>query len=129
MNRAPQVFWGSALAVGIVFAAVVAAFFPYGAIGLHTAAERERAFLLILWTGGVLSILFGLTSILGGLGGLGFRDVAEAGSVQKAIEQRKHSARRWGEDEFHRSFDWWLVCTGALLIAGYFVAWLVLRNG
>jgi hypothetical protein len=127
MKRKILVFWGSALVVTVVFAATTAAFFPYDALRLHTPAERERAWLLLMWVAGVMSVLLGLTSLLGGLGGIGFRDVAEAGSLQNALEERKRSARRWGEEDFHRSFDWWLVCTGLLLVVAYFIAWLALR--
>jgi hypothetical protein len=127
MTRKVVVFWGSAGVVAVLIAVLSAAFFPFGALGLDTPAERERVFLLILWVGGVMSILLGLTSVFGGLGGIGFRDVVEAGSVQNAREVRKRSTRRWGEEEFHRSFDWWMICTGLLLIVLYFIAWFVLR--
>lgn len=127
MSREVLVFWGSALACAAGVSFLVPALFPYESLGLHTAAERERAWLLTLWVGGVLAILLGMTSVLGGLGGIGIREVVESGSVDRALETRKRTTRRWGEDSFHRSFDWWLVCTGLLLVGAYFVAWLSVR--
>jgi hypothetical protein len=127
MSRQILVFWVSAVVVALAITVLIPALFPFGAIGLHTADERERAWLLTLWVGGVFAVLLGLTSILGGLGGIGIREVAESGSVDEAVRTRRRTTRRWGEDEFHRSFDWWLVCTGLLLVISYFVVWLAVR--
>lgn len=127
MNRAAAVFWGSAVAVALVFAAAAAALLPYDALRLYTAAERERAWLLTVWTGGVMAILFGLTATIGWRGGIGFRDVVEAGSLKKAAEKRRQAKRQQEEDSFHSRFDWWLISTGGFLVAIYFVGWLALR--
>jgi hypothetical protein len=126
MNRSVVVFWGSAASVAVFFAAVTAAFLPYESLRLLTAAERERAWLLTVWTGGVTSILFGLSALLGGFSGVGFRDVIESGSLRKAAEL--HRARlKENRTAFHHGFDWWLITTGALLVLIYFAGWLALR--
>jgi hypothetical protein len=125
MNRNLLVYWGSALAVAIAFAAAAAAFLPYEALRLHTAAERERAWLLTLWSGGVIAILFGLSARLGAFTGIGFREVMEARSYRQAVEM--HRARlKPSETDFAGTFDSWLMATGAMLVAIYFVSWLAL---
>src|SRR5690606_13729107 len=58
-------FWGWAVGVAIGFALAAALLMPYEALGLATEAERWRAWLLTLWTGGVLCILFGISGLLG----------------------------------------------------------------
>lgn len=126
MKRNLLVFWGSALAVAVVFAAAAAAFLPYDSLRLHTAAERERAWLLTLWTGGAMAILFGLSARLGGFTGIGFREVMEAGSVRQAAELHRERAKAPGPS-FVGGFDGWLITTGAMLLAIYFAGWLVLR--
>jgi len=126
VNRRTLVFWGSALGVAGAFAALTAAFLPYETLRLDTAAARERAWLLTLWTGGVMAILFGLSARLGAFTGIGFREVMEAGSVRKAADLHRDRLKS-ADNEFAHSFDVWLIVTGALLVAIYFVAWLVLR--
>jgi amino acid transporter len=120
------VFWGSALAVAVTFAALAAAFLPYESLRLNTAAERERAWLLTVWTGGVISVLFGLSARLGAFTGVGFREVMEAGSVRQAVEMHRERTKPTDSD-FARNFDGWLMTTGGMMIAIYFVAWLALR--
>jgi hypothetical protein len=126
VSRSALVFWGTAVGVAVAFAAATAAFLPYEALRLATAAERERAWLLTVWTAGVFAILFGISAMLGAFGGIGFRDVMEAGSVRKATELH----RQRGDPEamaYTRRFDWWLVATGALLVGIYFAGWLGMR--
>jgi hypothetical protein len=128
MNRTVTIFWGSAVGVALVFAAAAAALLPYDALRLYTAAERERAWLLTVWTGGVMAILFGLSATIGWVGGIGFRDVVEAGSVKKAAEKRRQVERQHKQDSFHSRFDWWLISTGVFLVLIYFAGWLALRS-
>lgn len=114
-------FWGSAIAVAAGFAAAAALLLPYDALGLGTGAERWRAWLLTVWTTGVMAVLFGASAVIGAGTPLGYREVAEAGSVMEALRMRRGA--RGAPEHFHRNFAWWLVCTGALLIAVYFGAW------
>jgi hypothetical protein len=125
VNRSIVVFWGSALGVAIVFAAGAAAFLPYESLRLFTAAERERAWLLTVWTGGVVAVLFGLSARLGAFTGIGFREVVEAGSVRQAMDVHRERTKPT-DSEFARRFDAWLIATGGMLIAIYFAAWLTL---
>jgi hypothetical protein len=122
-------FWGAALAVALLFALAAALFLPYRSLGLLTEADRWRAWLLTLWTGGVLCILFGITTLLGYGRSIGFRDVAEAGSVPDAIEAQK-KVRKTAADlaDFHGNFAWWIVSTGVLIILVYFAGWSILRS-
>jgi hypothetical protein len=118
-------FWGSAIAVAAGFAAAAALLLPYDALGLGTEAERWRAWLLTVWTAGVMAALFGASAVIGAGIPLGYREVAEAGSVMEALRMRHGTRRgtRRAPERFHRNFAWWLVCTGGLLIALYFGAW------
>lgn len=127
MNRQRLVFWGSALAVAGLFAALTAAFLPYDLLRLQTPGERERAWLLTLWTGGLMAVLFGLSARLGAFGGIGVREVIEAGSLKAAAEMNRERLKQGGGDEFSARFDAWLMSTGGILIGIYFVAWLGLR--
>ncbi len=115
-------FWGWAVGAALVFAALAALLLPYGALGLRTPPERERASLLTVWTAGVMAVLFGLTARIGGLGGIGWREVEEAGSVREAIEARRRSESA----ELTRRADLWVIAFGCALIAIYFAGWLVL---
>lgn len=127
MSRQVGIFWGTALGVALGFALLAALLLPFEAIGLRTIAERERAWLLTVWTGGVLAILFGLSALLGAFSGMGFREVMEAGSVQQAVDTHRRTVPRRGDGEFHHSFAWWVISTGGLLVAIYFVGWIALR--
>ena len=126
MTRQAVVFWGAAIAVALLVAVLSALLLPYGTIGLDSLEERQRAWLLTLWTAGVMSVLLGVSSLLGAFSGLGLRDALEAGSLQRAQAARRESLS--GEERaFHRSFGWWLVCEGGLLVATYFAAWVALH--
>lgn len=127
MRRQVGIFWGTAFCVAAGFALLAALVLPFEALGQTTLQERERAWLLTVWTGGVLAILFGLSALLGGFSGLGFREVLEAGSVRGAIDTHRRALTRWGGADFHRSFAWWVISTGGLLIGIYFAAWLILK--
>jgi len=113
--------------VAALFALLSALLLPFEPLGIRTAAERERAWLLTLWCAGVLAVLFGLATRLGAFGGIGAREVVDAGSVPAAAERQRQSRRVWGGGAFHQSFAWWTVAVGALLIAIYFAGWLALR--
>jgi hypothetical protein len=120
-------FWGSALVVALAFALAAALFLPYERLRLVTEADRWRAWLLTLWTGGVMAVLFGAAGLLGYGDRIGFREVREAGSLQAAIERRR-AQQRAPDAGFHANFAWWLVSTGGVLIGIYFAAWVVLRG-
>lgn len=113
-------FWGWAFGVAAGLAVAAALLLPYEAIGLRTAPERERAWLLTVWTAGVTAVLFGATARIGWRG-VGFRDVVDAGSVRGAVEARRSAERAGGG-----TLDLWLVATGGILIAIYFAGWLLL---
>lgn len=120
MKREALRFWGSAVAVAVAWTVIAPLVLPYQALGLESAAERGRAWLLTLWTSGVMSICFGAAGLLGYVSPIGFKEVAEAGSLMQAIEARRRARR---EGSFHQNFAWWLIVTGLLLIVIYFVVW------
>ena len=121
MSRSVVRFWASALALALVFAAAAAFLFPYESLRLTGPGDRGRIWLLMLWTAGVMAVLFGVAALLTFFTPLGFREVHDAGSVTAAREARRQSRSR-GQG-FHDNFAWWLVCTGFILISLYFVAW------
>lgn len=123
MRRRSLRFWGLAVGVAAAVAVAAALLLPYEAIGLRTGEERERAWLVTVWTAGMFAILFGLTARLGGGPGLSVRDVEEAGSVAAAVEARRRA--RKVEEGFR--VDVWLVATGGILVGIYFAGWLLLR--
>ena len=112
--------------MALAFALLAPLLLPFGRLGLDTLAGRQRVWLATLWCAGVLGVLFGASSLLGTFGGIGARDVLEAGSVHLAVEGRQRSRRRWSGEPFHRSFAWWSISVGFLLLVFYFAAWLVL---
>jgi hypothetical protein len=122
MRRDLLVFWGSAVAVALAFAGAAALFLPYDALQLATRPERVRAWLLTLWSVGVIAVLFGISGLIAFSSPIGFRDVYEAQSVTGALETRRQL--RAAQPGFHRNFAWWLICTGVLLIVIYFIVWL-----
>ena len=124
--RPAAVFWGSAALAAAACAALAPYLIPFGALGLETTADRERAWLLTVFTAGVMALLFGGSGALGAFNFLSFRDVAEAGSVLKAKEE-KRKARTAGTVPYTRNFALWLVATGVFLIAIYFALWQALR--
>jgi hypothetical protein len=111
--------------VAAVCISALAALLPYApALGAATAADRGRIWLLTVWTAGVLAILFGIAGWISGHKGLGFRDVATAGSLEAAAEQRKARGPMTPQ-----GFAPAVVVTGAMLMLIYFAGWLVLRRG
>jgi predicted membrane metal-binding protein len=121
MNRSVVRFWATALGLALVFTAAAAVLLPYKALRLTEEPERLRAWLLTLWTAGVLAILFGLAGLLTFATPIGFREIHDAGSVSEAQEARRRA--RMVTHPFHDNFAWWLVCVGLILIGFYFVAW------
>jgi hypothetical protein len=121
MNRKAIRFWLAAAGVAAAWAVVSSAVFPYEALGLDSGEERGRAWLLTLWTSGVMAICFGLAGILGYSGPIGFKEVSEAGSLTGALAARRQSRRH--QDSPYSNFASWLIVTGALLIGIYFVVW------
>jgi hypothetical protein len=136
VRRQVVLFWGSAVAVAGGVALLAALLFPYQGLGMTTREEREWAWLVTVWTGGVLMILFGLSAVLGWGSGLGFRDVYDslrvspgqgADEARARVQERIEQSRRRVGTAFHGNFAWWVVSTGGLLILTYFGGWLVLR--
>ncbi len=122
MNRTR--FWGSVVGVALGFALLSALLLPYGWLGLDTESLRWGAWLLTLWTGGAMSVLFGLAGILGYRLPPGVREVIDAGGVRAALEAR----RRAREEGRAGNFAIWLICMGLCLIAIYFLAWFFVRD-
>jgi hypothetical protein len=121
MSREAWRFWIAAVAVAGAWAVASSVFFPYEALGLETGAERGRAWLLILWTSGVMAICFGAAGIISYAGPMGYKEVAEAGSLVQALEARRRAKRELGS--LYTNFAWWLMATGAILVAIYFLVW------
>jgi len=117
-------FWGTAVATALGFSLLTALLLPYARLGLHTEALRWNAWLLTLWTGGAMSVLFGLAGFMGYRLPPGVREVFEAGSVRAALEARKKAR----EEEGAGNFAVWLIVTGLMLIVIYFVAWMLVRD-
>lgn len=121
MKRDVLRFWVAAAAVAAAWTVLASVLLPYEALGLTSGEDRSRAWLLTLWTSGVLAICFGSAGLIGHLTPLGFREVADAGSLTQAIEDRRRSRRQGGS--FHSNFAWWLIVTGGLIILIYFGVW------
>jgi hypothetical protein len=115
--------WTRSAAAALVFAALAGLLPLAPALRATTAADRGRIWLLAVWTAGVLAVLFGLSAWISVSRGLGFRDVARAGSVEAAAEEKRR-ARSDGIAAFAPS----LAATGAVLLCIYFAGWLVLAR-
>lgn len=121
MSREATRFWLAAVGVALGWAVAASWLFPYESMGFDTGAERLRVWLLLLWTSGVMAICFGAAGILSYGGPIGFREVADAGSLTGALAARRRARRESGSP--YTNFAWWLIVTGALLICIYFAAW------
>ena len=121
MSREALRFWISAVGVAAAWTVASSVFFPYEALGLETGADRGRAWILILWTSGVMAICFGAAGVISYAGPMGYKEVAEAGSLVQALEARRRAKREQGS--LYTNFAWWLMATGAILIAIYFIVW------
>lgn len=127
MNRAALRFWGSAAGVSIVFAALVPVLFPFRAIGLDPAADRERVWLLCVFTAGVMLALFGLSAWLGGRRAVGMRDVVEAHGAVQALERvRDRGGESEADRDYTRNAAVWCIVTGGLLLVVYFALYAAL---
>jgi hypothetical protein len=112
-------FWGSAVGAGVVFALLVPVLFPFRALGMSPAADRDRVWLLTVFCAGVMALMFGASGAVGGRF-LGIRDVYFAGSARDALEKHEQAgravkARGW------MNAGTWTVAFGGSLIAIYFV--------
>lgn len=121
MSRAALRFWVSAVVVAVTWTVAASLLLPYEALGLETGAERGRAWLLTLWTSGVMAICFGAAGIISYAGPMGYKEVAEAGSLVQALEARRRGKREQGS--LYTNFAWWLMTTGAILVVVYFLVW------
>jgi len=119
-----KIFWISAFGAALGFAGVVALLFPFGALGLHSATEMQRAWLLTVFTGGAMAICFGVSGLLGLITPVTFGDVAQVGSVVAAVEARQEERRRLTNPFYN--FAGWTVSTGAFLVLIYFTGWISL---
>jgi hypothetical protein len=117
-------FWGSAAVAALLYAALVPVLFPFGATGMDPATERDRVWLVVVFYTGVLALLFGLAALISGPRLIGTRDVAEAGSVGKAVEAARRSNERLPERRAAwRNFASWVIAFGAALVLCYFALW------
>jgi hypothetical protein len=124
VRRSGLSFWGSAVLAAAALAALVPLLFPFGALGLDSAADRSRVWLLTVFCAGVMLVLFGLSGLPGSRW-VGVRDVVEAKSAAIAIERQRQS-REGAAGRGWRNAGGWTVAAGASLIAIYFVLWMVL---
>ena len=121
MSRDALRFWASAAVVAGGWTVAASLISSSDALRYVDGADRLRAWLLMLWTAGVLAICFGSAGLIGVMSPIGYREVADAGSVTAAIAARDRARRQ--ETPFHRNFAWWLVVVGAMLVVIYFFAW------
>jgi predicted metal-binding membrane protein len=115
-------FWGSAALAAALFAALVPLLFPFRALGLTAAADRDRVWLLTVFCAGVLAVLMAASALLSSRL-LGVRDVVEGGGVGTALERRRQSGRGAGWAQAGT----WTLAAGACLLGIYFVLWQVLQ--
>jgi hypothetical protein len=120
-----QRFWASAAAVAIVFPALVPVLFPFRALGMDRALERDHVWLLMVFTAGVMMVLFGASGLIAGKRSVGVRDVVDAGGVRQALDRASEREERRA-DYTHNAAVWTIV-TGAMLLAAYIVLWVALR--
>jgi hypothetical protein len=124
VSRGRLVF--SAVATSVGFAALSYWLFPYGLIEIDSPAERLRVWLLTIWSAGVMAICFGSAGLLTNVTPLGFRDVADAGSTDIALERRGDALKSRSDSIFN--FAGWTVATGLGLVLIYFFAVLVVGD-
>jgi hypothetical protein len=124
VNRAAMRFWGSAAVASIAFAALVPLLFPFRAIGLDPATERERIWLVVVFYTGVLLVLFGLGAWISGRRSVGLRDIYEAGGVKQALD-RAGATKSADEAGYTQNAAAWCVVTGVLLLVIYFALYAV----
>jgi hypothetical protein len=123
----PSRFWITSVIAALVLGALVAVGFPFGLLGVADGIERERAWLLTIWTLGVMSVCFGVSGLAATLSPISVRDIAERGSVVGAIEARRESRRDRAANPFY-NFAGWITTTGFFLLLVYFAGWLLLGS-
>ena len=119
----PLTFWGSALGVAMAFAGLVPVLFPFARLGLVTDADRDRVWLLVVFTAGVMAILFGAAAWVGGPRMVTLRDVLEGGGIAQARAQREKAERARGDRPRYGNPATWVVATGGFLLTIYFLLW------
>jgi hypothetical protein len=123
--RRGAAFWGSAAGTAAGFALLVPVLFPFRALGLAPAADRDRVWLLTVFCAGIMAILFGASGAIGGRF-VGIRDVYFAGSAKQALEHHRQAGRALKARGWMNAGGW-TVAFGASLIAIYFVLSLALN--
>ncbi len=118
----PLRFWLTSLLAAATVTGAAALLLPYEMLAADSDPERHRLWLLTLWTAGVMAICFGGAGLIAAVAPLGFRDVAETGSVSAAVEARREARKRDSHPFYN--FAGWTLATGGWLIVIYFVAWL-----
>lgn len=121
----PLSFWGSAAGVAMAFASLVPFLFPFARLGAVTAADRDHIWLLVVFTAGVMAILFGAAAWVAGPKMLTLRDVVESGGVVQARAAREKADRARAATPRYGNAATWLIATGGFLVGIYFVLWMV----
>jgi hypothetical protein len=121
----PVRFWLTAVLAALGFGGLVTIALPYDALGLATPVDRERAWLLTVWTAGVMAICFGVAGLVSAVSPIGVREIAESGSVLDAINAQRDSRQQRAAAPFY-NFAGWMTMTGVFLLAVYFAGWLTL---
>lgn len=116
----PLTFWASALGVAMGFAGLVPVLFPFTRLGLVTEADRDRVWLLVVFTAGVMAILFGIAAWVGGPRMVTLRDVVEGGGIAEARARREKADRARADRPRYGNPATWTVATGAFLVGIYF---------
>ncbi len=124
----PLTFWGSALGAAAAFAGLVPVVFPFRQLGLVTRADHDRVWLLVVFTAGVMAILFGAAALVGGPKMITLRDVVEKGGIVQARAAKEAADRARAERPRYGNPAVWMVTTGVFLVGIYFVLWVVLRG-
>jgi len=112
-------FWGSAAGACIAFTALAPVI-----IAWSPAEDRERVWLLTVFTAGVMLVLFGAAALISGRRSVGLRDVIEAGGVGQALSRARQDPVE--TPAYTHNAAVWCVVTGALLVAAYFALWMAL---
>ena len=128
--KSARMFFGSAAAFAVVFAALVPVLFPFGLIGRYSPADRERVWLVTVFATGVMMALFGISARLGGFSFITTRAVVESGGVRNVLAHRAAEKRKQAREDaggFRGDFAVWITVTGVFLVGIYFALWAYLR--
>ena len=127
MRRDALVFWGSAALAAAAFATLAPLLLLKG-LGPMMEGDRERIWMLTVFCAGVMALLFGASGMLGATSYITVRDVKDAGSVLEALKRQRHRhTDRDGAGPYTSNFAFWVIATGAFLMAIYSALWLSLR--